>query len=1634
MKTLTRSVRFAGTAMLFGLMLNAYAGTTDLAPAPLITSPTSSVLPNVFLMMDDSGSMAWDYMPDNAGNFNSGTYGAASPQCNGMYYDSSIAYTPPVTSTGSSYANSSIISAWNDGYNTGGGSTNLSTSFVDSGGDSARPAFYYKYTGTQNTEKLKDYYNTNSTFYKECNSKVTTATVTFSGNSSSTVASITLNGTIITVASTTSSSSTMASNVATAITASGTGYMATSNSSTVTITGIQPSDVTTSPSVSISAGTMTYSKTAFVATTGSPVFTKVLVTATSGAGSTDERTNFANWWSYYHTRILMMKTATGAAFSSLGTTFRVGFATINNNTTSDLLALDTFNATQRLNWYTKLYATRANNSTPLREALADVGRMYAHKLPASNPNNALTSSSVPDPIQFSCQQNFVILTTDGFWNGATTYDLNGNPVGNQDYIEPRPMYDGSNNSSTTTTPYTTVQERKTVTTGAVTTVTWQSTKTVVGTACTAPVPPANSSGAPMADATDGNHSVALGTTTTNTAPSNRCTNIGTNSSSIYVWFCRGSGGNGTPAVTSASATDGAGNTWFLVSSGAGGTGCISDKTTFGTSYSTTQGVCPGTGTAGSLVTTTPSTLPETITGAVTTSYDNYTANQQTTQTTINGVVGPTSALTPSTLTYAFTNNVSTATTGGKAPPYSHGPGSNWGVSTANDTYASAWTDGTPSTSCVPAASIPPACWCWNPDPAYTATTTAGTNTVTIVSTTGPTPGTPVVSSSTSGGTSDTLADVAEYYYITDLRTTALGNNLSGAPGAVNGTDISANNVPSSGLDAASHQHMTTFTLGLGARGRMVFDPAYESETASTGGDFYSVKVGSTANGSTVCSWQASGSCNWPTPASNAIENVDDLWHAAVDGRGTYFSAGNPTGLATALSSALAGVSARTGAAAAATTSNAFVTQGDNFLFRSTFVSQLWSGELMRQQLDINTGAVLPAIDWSAQAQLDANTARNIYFFSAASATKLATFTLANLTTAGLNGNFTLPHIASLSQLCGVGTTCLASWTSNTIYTAGEVYRNGTTWYQVNAPYTSGATFGATDLANTTVTLGEEGLNLVAFIKGDRTYEGLPTDVNTGKYYRLRSHVLGDIVNSETNYVRSGLSPFYADPGYTAFNTSVTNRQPMVYVGANDGMLHAFYATSDMMSSTTGNIVTTGGVNVTGGSEAWTFIPTAVIPNLYKLADKNYPNQHQYYVDGSPVTADICISNCTSASTAVWKTILVGGLNGGGTSYYALDITNPANPKALWEFTDANMGFTYGNPKVVKLQTGEWVVFFTSGYNNITGDGQGHLYAVDAYTGALVTSINGTGIINTGVGSTTTPSGLGKLDTLLASPGVDATVTAVYAGDMLGNLWRFDVNGNLGATGYDAQLLATLSGPSPASNVQPITTKPLLSLVGTTLVVYVGTGRYLGSTDLTDTSQQSFYAIKDTFPTGTTPSTAIYGNPRTQGTFVQQTYTTATCPIGTASNICTTGQSVITGSNNPVDFGSNAGWFFDFPTTAERVNVDPAIIDQTLIINSNAPNASSCSVGGDSFQYQLNYLTGGAVSSSTTGVLGIRLGNTLTTRAVTATLMDGTNIAYSQDSGGGTPSSNRVWKNTQSGTNTTAGGAPSRRSWRQLIQQ
>jgi len=830
-------------------------------------------------------------------------------------------------------------------------------------------------------------------------------------------------------------------------------------------------------------------------------------------------------------------------------------------------------------------------------------------------------------------------------------------------------------------------------------------------------------------------------------------------------------------------------------------------------------------------------------------------------------------------------------------------------------------------------------------------------------------------SAPSGGTFDTLADVAEYYYKTDLRTVALSNDTSGAIGTVNGTDISLNNVPITAEDTASHQHMTTFTVGLGARGKMVFDPLYKSAVS---GDYYSVAHGELADGGGLCSWQLAGStCDWPIPVADSTEDIDDLWHAAVDGRGTYFSAKNPSDLSVGLISALANIQTRLGSAAAATTSTAFVTEGDNFLFRSSYLSLNWTGELTRQQLNTTTGAIEATIDWSAQAKLDANASRTIYTFDPGVGDNLKLFTFANLT-ATEQGYF------NLTALHGGGNRL-------------SQFANTTPPAEACPPDTV--------CMDETAEAAASGANLVNYLAGERSNEGDKQDGT--KYYRQRANLLGDIVDSESVYIKKPTAAF-SDPGYGSFKTAQAGRRAMVYVGANDGMLHAFRAEDDTSTALVDE----------GGQEDWAYIPRIVMPELYRLADKDYGNKHQFYVDGSPVAADICTSFCTDNANAVWKTILVGGLNHGGQGYYALDVTDPANPQALWEFTDANMGFTYGNPKVVKLADGTWVVLVTSGYNNTTGDGEGHLYVLNAATGAVIRDMS------TGVGAPGSPSGLARIDAPVTTPGIDATAIAVYGGDLEGNLWRFDINGDVGAAGFDVQLLAALRD---ASNVaQPITAKPLITLVSGIIVVNVGTGRYLGATDQNNPSQDSIYAIKDTFPAAATPSVAIHDNPRTLGTFVEQTQTAVLCPAGTPVSVCATGETVFVSSNHVVNFNTDSGWFADFTQTGERVNTDPAIIKGTIVVATNLPSSSSCSVGGDSFLYQLDYRTGGAVSTAPNGIVGLLLGHELSSRPVVAMLQSGKILSYTQGSGGHEPQASPVFENA------SADGVARRISWRELI--
>jgi len=271
---------------------------------------------------------------------------------------------------------------------------------------------------------------------------------------------------------------------------------------------------------------------------------------------------------------------------------------------------------------------------------------------------------------------------------------------------------------------------------------------------------------------------------------------------------------------------------------------------------------------------------------------------------------------------------------------------------------------------------------------------------------------------------------------------------------------------------------------------------------------------------------------------------------------------------------------------------------------------------------------------------------------------------------------------------------------------------------------------------------------------------------------------------------------------------------------------------------------------------------AALTNLNGVSSNNFA--HHFYVDQTPQVADADFAfTATSSSnppapatagTADWRTILVGGLGKGGKGYYALDVTTVpsaidavssssatetalAGSKVLWEFTDGDMGYSYGKPLVAKTRKYGWVVLLTSGYNNASG--HGHLYIVNAKTGVLLEKLD-----TPDAGTPADPSGLAQA-TAFTRDVTDNTVEQVYAGDLLGNVWRFDLSG----TGDYPRpaLLATLTDGSKA---QPVTTAPRVELdinasgLGTRRWVFVGTGKALDVSDLSDSQQQSTYALRD----------------------------------------------------------------------------------------------------------------------------------------------------------------------------------------------
>jgi hypothetical protein len=359
-----------------------------------------------------------------------------------------------------------------------------------------------------------------------------------------------------------------------------------------------------------------------------------------------------------------------------------------------------------------------------------------------------------------------------------------------------------------------------------------------------------------------------------------------------------------------------------------------------------------------------------------------------------------------------------------------------------------------------------------------------------------------------------------------------------------------------------------------------------------------------------------------------------------------------------------------------------------------------------------------------------------------------------------------------------------------------------------------------------------GPKILDYIRGDRSNEkenvvmdgtGTVTQyecgISTGTL-RARTSLIGDILHARSVYVAAPPADFQFDK-YQDFKTANAGREPRLYVGANDGMLHAFDAAT--------------------GEEVWAYIPSMLIPKLKNLATDPYA--HTYFIDGGLVAGDV---NAGTSASPNWKTVLVGSLGAGGKGLFGLNVSDPYAPnetfaalKILWEITPATTGFaelgdTYGDPMIVRLNTGEWAAIVGNGYNN-TGNGNAVLYVINVMTGALIAKLD------TGSGSGGSPNGLSS--PVAIDTNFDSKVDTVYAGDIDGNMWKFDISDPVASnwTAPGAPLYST--GGKAIVGAPDVAAHPVKGYM-----VYFATGRLFNDADAADSTVVNHaYGIWDGAP-------------------------------------------------------------------------------------------------------------------------------------------------------------------------------------------
>ena len=700
------------------------------------------------------------------------------------------------------------------------------------------------------------------------------------------------------------------------------------------------------------------------------------------------------------------------------------------------------------------------------------------------------------------------------------------------------------------------------------------------------------------------------------------------------------------------------------------------------------------------------------------------------------------------------------------------------------------------------------------------------------------------------GYSNTLADVAMYYWKRDLRP-VLPNLVPQTTVTAVPVDEDEDETP---FDSpAFWQHMVTYGVGLGV------SPSIAPPDA-----FQSLRTG-----------EAVGNNGWPQPASDSINNIDDLLHAGVNSHGGFFSASDPTTFSDELKKVLAEITKDPGSATSVDVSGETVAEGD-LLFAASYDPSNWTGDLKAGS--IGTGDNLipdfesvagTAYGWSAAAKIDEDA------FDPGDRTVIT-------------------------------------------YVAGKSapFR----WDDLGTDQANDLSLGGD------ATLGEARLG---FIRGDQSREGAQDEPS----FRKRASRLGSIVNSSPNFVGAPVSgwpdteSFGADDDrYSSYVEDNEDRTPIVYAGANDGMLHGFQAT----------------LGANGGKERLAYIPgflysTDAYRGLHYLTDPNYG--HRYYVDLATRKQDVYTkgrraNNGNATNSRDWRTILVGGARAGAKGVFALDVSNPdsfseddAPGLALWEFSasdDNRLGYITQPPVIALSKWGgaeRWTVFIANGYssdNTSTG-----FFMLDIEGG-----LDGIWSVNTDyryVEFENAGDGLSPL-TVLDTTG-DYMADRIYAGDLDGNIWvATNQSGNWAAAYSDPLFTAgapVTGAPAVASNkdMPRATNEP-------NLMVYFGTGKYLETNDIPNIDTQAFFSVWDKGQVNLN-----------SGNLIERVLEQEQREVEGVT------QDIRISEGDPVNYTTHYGWFADLTDEGERVVNNPVVRGDYVYINTIIPSSDPCAGGG-----------------------------------------------------------------------------------------